>query len=125
MYAVTKGNNMKSISSTNCYLSSVCINLRSIDYICIKYINMKKSTYDSLYFLFLLGFIIVTLSLTIIRRRNFNKKYDIQPFWKNPTQSIKEVLENPLPFFIVLAFLFLIEKILIHIGIKPYPLMIG
>ena len=86
---------------------------------------MKKSTYDSLYFLFLLGFIIVTLSLTIIRRRNFNKKYDIQPFWKNPTQSIKEVLENPLPFFIVLAFLFLIEKILIHIGIKPYPLIIG
>ena len=86
---------------------------------------MKESTYDSLYFLFLLGFIIVILSLTIIRRRNFNKKYDIQPFWKNPTQSIKEVLENPLPFLIVLAFLFLIEKILIYIGIKPYPLMIG
>jgi len=80
---------------------------------------MKKATYDALYFLFLLGFIIVTANLMIIHRRNYNKKYNIKPFWKDPIQNTKEVLENPLPLVLALMIFFAIDKILIHLGVNP------
>jgi len=80
---------------------------------------MKKVTYDALYFLFLLGFIIATAIFMSIRRQNFNKKYDITPFWKNPIQNINQVLKNPLLLVFALMFLFFIEKILIRIGVNP------
>lgn len=80
---------------------------------------MKKTTYDALYFLFLLCFIIVTANLTIIHRRNFYKKYNIKPFWKDPIQNIKAVLENPLPLVLALMSFVAIDKMLIYLGLTP------
>ena len=81
--------------------------------------HMKKTTYNTAYFLFLLGFIIVTVNLTIIQRQDIRQKYNIKPFWKiNPIQTIKQVLANPLPLVLILMIFFAIEKILIHLGIR-------
>ena len=80
---------------------------------------MKKTTYDALYFIFLLGFIIVTANLIIIQRRNIRQKYNIKPFWKsNPIQIIKDVLENPLPLVLILMIFFAIDSIFKRWGVS-------
>ena len=68
---------------------------------------------------YLLGFVIVAANLTIIHRRNYYKKYNIKPFWKDPIQNIKAVLENPLPLVLALMSFVAIDKMLIYLGLTP------
>jgi hypothetical protein len=91
-----------------------------IDFICIRYIyKYEKTTYDALYFIFLLGFIIVAANLSSIQRQNYYKKYNIKPLLKsNPIQIIKDVLENPLPIVLILMIFFAIDSICKRWGVS-------